>query len=296
VSDLDQRELREQRATRAAGTAFFFAILSGVALVVVYTIGGNTPLEGLFLGLGFLGIAVGLTIWVKAIIDEPEVVAERPAMRSADEEVASFRDAYDDAIGAAAQGDPSRRRFLVRLLLGAAASMGFALLLPFRSLGEPPGVSLFETPWQAGSRLVSFDGQPIRPDDLVIGTVVTVFPEDAIGDGDAQTLLIRLDEDRFELPAENPPPIEGGVVAFSKICTHAGCPVGLFRAAAGELFCPCHQSKFDVFRGAEPVGGPTTRPLPQLEIDVNDEGYLIATGDYPEPVGPAFWNMYRERD
>jgi ubiquinol-cytochrome c reductase iron-sulfur subunit len=82
-----------------------------------------------------------------------------------------------------------------------------------------------------------------------------------------------------------------GCLAYSKICTHAGCPVGLYRAEAGELLCPCHQSTFDVYTGAVPVFGPAARPLPQLPLDVNEEGYLVAQGDFSAPVGPSFWNL-----
>jgi ubiquinol-cytochrome c reductase iron-sulfur subunit len=118
--------------------------------------------------------------------------------------------------------------------------------------------------------------------------VVTVFPEAHEDAADSQTLLIRL-------PAgvSAPGPRDwsvSGVVAFSKICTHAGCPVGLYQAETQELFCPCHQSTFSVPEGAKPTFGPATRPLPQLPIGVNDDGYVIALSDYTEPVGPGFWN------
>jgi ubiquinol-cytochrome c reductase iron-sulfur subunit len=85
----------------------------------------------------------------------------------------------------------------------------------------------------------------------------------------------------------------GTLVAFSKVCTHAGCPVGLYQAETRELFCPCHQSAFNVLKGAQPASGPATRALPQLPLGIDDDGYLIALGDFPEPVGPGFWNRGR---
>lgn len=284
-------ELTERRATRAAAIAFLVSIASGIALIAVYVAGGDIRLEGFLLFLGFGGVATGLGVWAKVLLDEPDVEEARPVLSSGAEQRQAFRRAYDET--KASGTDRGRRRFLVRLLAGASASLGLALLLPFRSLGEPPGVQMFETEWTEGARLVGFDGDPVRPGDLAVGGVLTVFPEGSVGDGQSQTLVIRVQEGRIDLPEGAPPHVEG-VLAFSKICTHAGCPIGLFRAAVGELFCPCHQSKFDVFRGAEPMSGPTTRALPQLPLGVDDEGYLVALGDFTEPVGPAFWNMNRD--
>lgn len=284
------REDVERRATHVAAASFLVATAAALALVGVYWVGGQTRIEGLLLFAAFGGITVGLVLWAKVLIAEPEVEEDRPELRSTAEARAAFRETYDGAV--AAEKDPRRRRFLTRLLVAAGGALGAALLVPFRSLGELPGVSLFNTRWEEGSRVVNFDGEPIRAEDLAMGSVVTVFPEDHVGAVDSQVLLIRVPPDLLDLPEGAPDPIDG-VVAFSKVCTHAGCPVGLFRAAAGELFCPCHQSKFDVFRGAEPIGGPTTRALPQLALDTDDEGYLVALRDFDEPVGPGFWNMER---
>jgi ubiquinol-cytochrome c reductase iron-sulfur subunit len=286
-------EAVERRATLFAAGGFLVAVVAAIALVVVYWVGGYPQVEGLLLFAAFGGLTVGLTLWAKVLIAEPEVEEERPEMRSSEEDRGAFRETYDGIV--AAERDPRRRRFLTRLLLAAGGTLGVALLVPFRSLGERPGVSLFRTRWDEGARVVGFGGAPIRPEDLGVGSVVTVFPEDHVGAVDSQVLLIRVDPDAIDLPADAPETVEG-IIAFSKICTHAGCPVGLFRAAVGELFCPCHQSKFDVFRGAEPIGGPTTRALPQLALGTDDEGYLVALRDFDEPVGPGFWNMHHEVD
>jgi ubiquinol-cytochrome c reductase iron-sulfur subunit len=180
------------------------------------------------------------------------------------------------------------------VLLGSASAAGIslvaALLLPARSLGPSPGRSLFRTPWKAGRRLATPDGAVLRPEDLELGNIVTVFPEGAVDADDAATLLIRVEADLLQLPPDRLAGAPGGLVAYSKICTHVGCPVGLYRETTHELVCPCHQSTFDVLHGAQPTFGPATRALPQLPIGVDEEGYLIALGDYPEPVGPGFWN------
>ena len=83
-----------------------------------------------------------------------------------------------------------------------------------------------------------------------------------------------------------------GHIAYSSICTHLGCPVKLYEQQTHHLFCPCHQSTFDASRGSEVLFGPAARPLPQLAISVDEEGYFVAQGDFDEPIGPSYW----ERD
>jgi ubiquinol-cytochrome c reductase iron-sulfur subunit len=125
---------------------------------------------------------------------------------------------------------------------------------------------------------------------------LTVFPEGHEGAADAQTLLIHVRPGSLKLSPERMAGVPDGThVAYSKICTHAGCPVGLYRAESQSLLCPCHQSQFDVSDGAKPFFGPAARPLPQLPLGVDEENVLVAQGDFSEPVGPAFWDMNRGR-
>ena len=138
--------------------------------------------------------------------------------------------------------------------------------------------------------MVGVDGQVVSADDLPIGSITTVFPENAPGAPDSQAVLIHVDPAQLQLSGDAASWAPDGYVCYSKICTHAGCPVGLYRAESHELLCPCHQSTFDVLRGAEPTFGPADRPLPQLPIEIDDDGYLVAGGDFSEPVGPGFWN------
>jgi ubiquinol-cytochrome c reductase iron-sulfur subunit len=172
----------------------------------------------------------------------------------------------------------------------AAAALGAAAVFPIRSLGPSPGRSLQRTPWRAGTRLVGEDGDPITVEDIPLGGFLTVFPEGHVGSADGQTVLVRVDPD-----ANRPRPgrkdwAPDGLLAYNKVCTHAGCPVGLYQAASHQLLCPCHQSAFDVLDGARPVFGPATRSLPQLPLAIDAQGYLRARSDYTEPVGPAYWN------
>ena len=119
-----------------------------------------------------------------------------------------------------------------------------------------------------------------------------MFPEGVEAHEDAATLVISVDPALLG-DGVNADWVVDGNVAYSKICTHVGCPVGLYRESEHSLLCPCHQSTFDVLDGARVVFGPAPRPLPQLPLGVDGEGYLIALGDYPEPVGPTFWNRGR---
>ena len=150
------------------------------------------------------------------------------------------------------------------------------------------------TPWRRGSRVVDEEGELVTLNQVPEDGFLTVFPEGSAGAADAQTLLIHVRPGSLKLPPEKLAGVpEGTHVAYSKICTHAGCPVGLYRAESQSLICPCHQSQFDVSDGAKPYFGPAARPLPQLPLGVDEEGILVAQGDFSEPVGPAFWDMNR---
>jgi quinol---cytochrome c reductase iron-sulfur subunit len=250
---------------------------------VLYVLGGQPQLEGvlLFLCLGSLG--AGVVIWAQRLMVTPEVEEPRHPLRS---EPPGVIDAT-----LAEEAGFSRRTLLIRGLLGALAGLGAALAVPIFSLGPAPGRSLYETGWRSGLRLVGTDGQPIRSQDLPVGTIQTVFPEDAVGRADSQTLLIHVEDGLLQLPGRGGEWAPEGFVAFSKLCTHAGCPVGLYRANEQKLICPCHQSTFDVLTGATPSFGPAARALPQLPIRLEADGTFSALGDFPEPVGPSFWNM-----
>ncbi len=183
-------------------------------------------------------------------------------------------------------GDVTRRGVFDRFWLYAAGAFAVLGIVPFVALARNAAPS--GTKWRAGARLVTPDGVALRADDLAVGGVETVFPEGHVSDYDSTTLLLRLPSDAVG-GADRRDWMHDGNVAFSKICTHAGCPVALYRQASLELYCPCHQSVFDVVHAARPVSGPATRALPQLALDVDPEGYLIARGDFSGPIGPDSW-------
>lgn len=274
---------------RRIAVTLVVATLAALALAGVYIAGGQAQLEGALLGtsLGALGIAV--VLWAKHLFPQEEVTDERPSLESRPEDRREFAESFE-------QGERSfsRRKLLSRLLAAAVGSFGLAMLFPVRSLGPTPGNALRRTPWRPGVRVVNEGGRPVRVGDLQVGGILTVFPQGHTGREDAATVLVRVEEDLLD-PAEGRAEWSPqGHVAFSKICTHVGCPVGLYQETTHRLLCPCHQSTFDVLRGARPVYGPATRPLPQLPLDVDDEGFLVARSDFETPVGPGFWDIERK--
>ena len=184
-----------------------------------------------------------------------------------------------------------RRTVLRRSLVTAVAALGVAALFPLRSLGPRPGRSLLRTAWRGGTRVVTLDGEPVRADAVPLGGLLTVFPEGDTGSADAQAVVVRVEPRLLRLPPDRASWAVDGIVAFSKVCTHAGCPVGLYEADRHELLCPCHQSAFAVLVGAKPVSGPAAWPLPQLPLSVDAEGVLRADGDFSAPVGPGWWKQ-----
>jgi ubiquinol-cytochrome c reductase iron-sulfur subunit len=259
------------------------SMLASVGVTIVYALGGDPQLEGALLGIALGGIAVGLVLFAHRMLPGGHFVEPRDIVPRATAQRPGVEAAFE------AGAEPIERRRLIAAAFGAAfALLGIAALFPIRSLGTRPGSTLFHTEWRRGRRAVSDAGRPLRLQDLELNSVVTVFPEGHEDAADSQTLLIRLPTG---VNAPGPPEWSvSGLVAFSKVCTHAGCPVGLYQAETQELFCPCHQSTFSVPDGAKPTFGPATRPLPQLPIGLDGDGYVIALSDYTEPVGPGFWN------
>ena len=263
---------------------FGITALTGVALLVVYILGGQTQIEGVLLAVALAALGIGIVLWAQDLMVTPDVIEMRhsPASPEAAEEVKA---ALDEEAGF------TRRKLLVGMLLAALGGLGAALAIPVLSLGPAPGKELFSTAWSNGKRLVGLDGKPVLAADLPVDAIATVFPEGAVGSADSQTLLIHVPPEVLHLPPEHASWAPEGFVAFSKVCTHAGCPVGLYRASERMLICPCHQSTFDVPAGAIPTFGPAVRPLPQLPIAIQSDGTFIATGDFSDPVGPSFWNI-----
>jgi ubiquinol-cytochrome c reductase iron-sulfur subunit len=270
---------------RRVAVAFLASTGAALGLAAVYVAGGHPQAEGALLFVALGGLGVGAVQWARQI-DEGPVTDDRGELGGSDADQAEVEEVVADEVD-----DIGRRKLLVRLLMGAVGALGLAALFPIRSLGPSPGDSLSRTAWRAGSRLVDSDGRVMRPDTLSVGGTITVFPQGAERAGDAQTVLIRLEPGRNRPRRGRDTWAPEGNIAYSKICTHVGCPVGLYQQSTHELVCPCHQSTFDVLDGARPRFGPATRSLPQLPLAVDREGFLVAQSDFTEPVGPGFWNL-----
>jgi quinol---cytochrome c reductase iron-sulfur subunit len=276
----------EARGQRIVTLAFLASLFSGLALFLLYVAGGQTQLEGLLLTVCLGGIGVGLVVWSHRLMPVPIQEEERHPIRSDDAIRAEVVEALET------EGAMGRRTFLMKMLGAALGGLAAALVVPILSLGPAPGRSLFETSWRAGLHLVGLDGKPVNASQLPQGSIATVFPDGAVGAADSQVVLLHVDPTRLQLQGRAAAWAPDGFVAYSKLCTHAGCPVGLYRETSAQLICPCHQSTFDVLDGAKPTAGPAARPLPQLPMRMNGDGTFTALSDFPEPVGPSFWNMY----
>ncbi|MCL5947894.1 MAG: Rieske 2Fe-2S domain-containing protein [Actinobacteria bacterium] len=252
----------------------------------VYWQGGQPQLEGLTLGIGLLAIGAALAAWGKYLLPRGPFVEERHDMRSSDVE----REQMAAAVIDRGKLVMRRRGFLGKMLAGAAGILGVVIAFPvIRSLGPLPKLALDKTNWRKGSYLVTIHGRKIKEDDLEVGGIITVFPPGYEGNAMDQTVLLRASTSPFTTKAGRETWTPKGYVAYSKVCTHAGCPVGLYQEQTQQLLCPCHQSMFDVLDGAQPVFGPAPRPLPQLPLMIDSEGYLRAQQPYDQPVGPGFW-------
>jgi ubiquinol-cytochrome c reductase iron-sulfur subunit len=274
------------RAQAAAALAMVVGILGALGFGITYWVSNNSQWLAATLGIGMLGLGAGITAWGKYLMPQGPFVEERHAFRSTEVEVEALTAAVVERGGMVVK----RRKMLGGLFATGAAALGVVLIFPLRSLGPKPGNTLFETNWKKGKKLVTVDGRQVKVEDLVVGGVLTVFPQGFEGSSPDQVILIRLANSLA--PLEAPGRTDWGVagyVAYSKMCTHLGCPVGLYQHQTEQLVCPCHQSIFNVTAGAVPEFGPAPRPLPQLPITADLDGYLRATGGFNQAVGPGFW-------
>jgi ubiquinol-cytochrome c reductase iron-sulfur subunit len=305
-SDVDPKAAA--RREREVATLFGVSTLGTLLFIVAYfairptefegaemleRVGWSTKLLGVGLGLALFCIGAGAIHWAKTLMPDDEVVQVRKPMRSSDEDRAEAIAALKEGAAGAGLG---RRKLIRNSLLGALAPLGLLAIIPLRDLGPLPGAALTGTWWKPGKRLVTDPtGRPIKAADIPIGTVIHVQPEGVENSphplderAKATTIVIRLEPDEIKDRKQRAWSVDG-IVAYSKICTHVGCPVGLYEQQTHHLLCPCHQSTFDVTRDCAVIFGPAARPLPQLPLDVDDEGYLVSRDDFQEPIGPSYW-------
>ncbi|HVB27981.1 MAG TPA: Rieske 2Fe-2S domain-containing protein [Mycobacteriales bacterium] len=293
--------LAERRAERLVTGLFLLSALGTVGFCALYFLtsvnGGNlghlrhvNEVQGLTLTLALGGLGAGLVVWAKRLMGHERAVQERHHLASEPTDQLAAEELF--LAGVRETGLP-RRTMLKRALGLAGGLLPLPALFALRDLGTAPGTQLRQTGWMKDTRLVELDtGRPIRLGDLPIGGFVTVMPEGIANPNDSAlspTMLIRL------APGENHP-LKGHEnwaaddhVAYSAVCTHAGCPAKLYEQQTHHILCPCHQSTFDVLHGCRVIFGPAARSLPQLPIYVDPLGYFRASAGYAQPVGPSFW-------
>src|SRR5687768_8112542 len=308
LADTDPKAAK--RAERQVAALFGTSVVGTVIFLVAYfaiDLGDDSTiatirLQNALLGLGtafaMLGIGTGIVHWAKALMPDHEVSEERHAIREEDDRAAAVR-IVDDIV----EETGIKRRPLIRnTLLGAVALAPLPAVAIFGDLGPRPDNKLAHTLWapQEGKlkRLARDpDGTPIKASDVTIGSAFHVIPEglNDLHEGKlnekakAVVLLMRLDPESLNPSAGREDWGYNGIVAYSKICTHVGCPVALYEQQTHHLLCPCHQSTFDLTQECKVIFGPAKRALPQLAITVDAEGYLVAKAPFSEAVGPSFW-------
>lgn len=285
------------RSELAVAVGLLIAGGLGAAFSLIYAFdGGDTQLLGLTLGLAMLSIAAAMITAAARVFPRETAVEARPRLAE---------DRADDERGlattlASATDGVSRRKLLKGAAGWAGLGLASAAIVPLDSLGPNVGRTIDTTPWRRGVALVDESGAPLTADDVVERSVATAFPQGAdMRELGSPVVVVRVDPATLALPAGRAGWAPEGLLAYSKICTHAGCAVSLFRSPLDEqtseqspaLVCPCHYSTFDVRSGAAVTFGPAGRPLPQLPLAIRADRVLVATGGLSGSVGPAWWNV-----
>jgi ubiquinol-cytochrome c reductase iron-sulfur subunit len=307
------------RAEKLVAALFILAFVAGCGFIAAYVglevgsssipAGGNDVdavfrsnlALGLSLSVVLLSLGTGSMIWVRHLTPNIEIAEERHDLRSTQAERAAFQKEFAEG---AAFSQVTKRPLVRRTMLLATAPLALAPLVLLRDLGPLPGTSLRHTVWRKGLRAVTLGGlRPLMPADFdTPGTMITVIPEgyqdDANALAKAGVILIKFEPGQLNFPnryngstliASMNWSIDNSLVAYSKICTHVGCPVALYEQTTHHILCPCHQSTFDAANGANVIFGPAARALPQLPLMIDSSGYIAAASDFTQPVGPSFW-------
>jgi len=300
-----------KRAERQVATMFVTATLLILLFVVAYVkvpvsklihipvigyVGASNVLLGVLFGLGMFLIGAGAIHWAKKLMPDVEVAEERHEMRSTPTARQEFAAAVKQG---AAESGFGERKIIRRSLLGALALFPIPLVVMLRDLGPMPGTRLRTTLWGKGVHVVTdATYRKIRPEDIPIGGLVNAVPANLMHQeeldanlnerGKASIILVRMDP--ADIVSQQGQGWDyQGILAYSKICTHVGCPISLYQQRTHHLLCPCHQSTFDLADSGNVVFGPAARRMPQLAITVDADGYLVAQQGFAEPVGPSFW-------
>jgi ubiquinol-cytochrome c reductase iron-sulfur subunit len=296
-------------AEKIVSWSFLLAFLAGCGFIAAYvglevhsvdaTLRSNLAL-GFSLSVTLLGLGFGALIWVRHLMPDAELTEIRHAPRSSAKDREAFAEYFAEGTGAS---QFVKRPIVRRTLMLATLPLAAIPVVVLRDLGPLPGTSLRHTVWSPGRRLLVYGtNQPVTPASFSApGSMVTIVPEGYTDDQDAlakaTVTLIKFRPGELNIPTSYAGSTLIGtmnwtvdnIVAYSRICTHVGCPVGLYEQTTHHLLCPCHQSTFDASTGATVIFGPAARPLPQLPLTTDAQGYLVAKSDFTQPVGPSFW-------
>lgn len=307
VQDIDEKAAR--RSERTVAMLFTISMLATVGFIAsfvafpvdksvyIWPIGHISALNfalGMTLGVALFCIGAGAVHWARTLMSDVEVADERHPIEAEPEVKAKV---LADFAQGAKESQLGRRKLIRNTMFGALTLVPLSGVVLLRDLGPLPEDKLRHTLWSRGKLLVNMNtNEPLRPSDVQVGSLTFAKPEGLEEhDHDFQTqiakaalMIVRIQPDNIKDKRELEWSHEG-VIAYSKICTHVGCPISLYEQQTHHALCPCHQSTFDLSDGARVIFGPAGHPLPQLRIGVNEEGYLEALGDFEEPVGPAFW-------
>ncbi|MGN6474646.1 MAG: cytochrome bc1 complex Rieske iron-sulfur subunit [Mycobacteriales bacterium] len=290
---------RRQRQRRIAAGAFLFSAAGTVLFAVAYFVVGRgqlglpqNELLGSGLGVAMGGIAIGLVLLGKASLPDAHGEQEREPHHSPPSEE---RQTAQLIVTGTEQLGLRDQPFLRRSLLLALGILPIPFVIGLRDVGPQPRARMRMNSWKAGDRLIDQSSKlPLRLGDLEIGGMTSVMPEGATDASlpvaaESSVVVIRLPPGVNDpLPGREDWAVEDHV-AYSKICTHAGCPVDLYEQQTHNLLCPCHQSTFYVPHGCAVLFGPAARSLPQLPIYADANGYLRARASFDQPLGPSFW-------
>jgi ubiquinol-cytochrome c reductase iron-sulfur subunit len=315
-TDVDEKA--ERRAELQVATLFGLSSVLAILFCVAYftfKVGGSDP--DTFLGLGTSNVALGLTLggallcvgmgaiqWARKLMNDHEIVEMRHPVRSSDEDreysIAAFNAGVDDS-------GIARRPMIRNSLLGAVGALLLPVIVGLRDLGPLPGDKLYHTVWRKDMRVVrDVSGDPISVARMQIGDLINAEPDiffhpelydsEPFEGADLQGAKAKAAVIVVRMRPQDITPAKGrenwgyqGILCYSKICTHVGCPISLWEQQTHLLLCPCHQSTFDLADNGKVVFGPAARPLPQLPIAIDSDGNLVAQSGFTEPVGPSFW-------
>jgi ubiquinol-cytochrome c reductase iron-sulfur subunit len=315
VADTDPKAAR--RAERQVSSMFLLSMLFVVLFIVAFVaidksaniyipvfgvVGAMNITLGFTMGAAIFLIGAGAIQWAKKLMPDVEVVQERHDLSSPAEATGEAAANYERG---KEESGFARFKIIRRTLIGAMVLFPIPLIVMLRDLwvspsGNPsPSELLTTTLWKDGTRVVTDPTYlPIRPEDIPVGGLVSAAPADleevqvAEGNlnarGKAAIILVRMDPADIVSQQGDGWDYQG-IVAYSKICTHVGCPIALYEQRTHHLLCPCHQSTFDLADSGNVVFGPAARRMPQLPIGVDVEGFIVAKAPFAEPVGPSFW-------